>query len=181
MGGVVPALPPPRPPMGAVFDEHFGYIWNALRRLGVRDADLEDLAHEVFLRVHAGLRKYDSTRPLRPWLFGIAYRVAADHRRLARHRLELTGVATEGVDPGVLADEQLIAAEERVLLRRAIAAMDLQRRAILVMHHVEGIAAADIAGALGVPVNTVYSRLRLAREELASAVRSARKREVCRG
>jgi RNA polymerase sigma-70 factor (ECF subfamily) len=167
--------------MGALFDEHFAYVWNALRRLGVRDADLEDLAQDVFVRVHAGLHKYDPTRPLRPWLFGIAYRVASDHRRLARHRFELMGVAADPVDPAAAADAQLIGAEEQALLRQALADMDLERRAILVMHHVEGVAAAQIAEGLGIPVNTVYSRLRLAREQLAYAVRSARKREVCGG
>jgi DNA-directed RNA polymerase specialized sigma24 family protein len=53
--------------------------------------------HEVFLKVHARLADYDDARPfVRPWRFGFAYRVAADHRRLARHRVELLGARREG-------------------------------------------------------------------------------------
>jgi RNA polymerase sigma-70 factor (ECF subfamily) len=183
--GVLPdpaaAASVPTPEMAAVFEEHFGYVWNSLRRLGVRESDLEDLAHEVFLKVHANLRKFDPTRPMRPWLFGFAYRVVADHRRLARNRLEVTGVHAEAIDSTPRADERLQAAEQKAFLDRALAEMDLDRRAVLVLHDVDGVPVPEIARALGVPLNTAYSRLRLAREELARAVKFLREREVRRG
>jgi RNA polymerase sigma-70 factor (ECF subfamily) len=168
--------------MGTVFEEHFGYVWNSLRRLGVREADLEDLAHEVFLKVHANLRKFDPARPMRPWLFGFAYRVAADHRRLARNRLEVTGVHAEAIDSAPGADDRLEAAEQKAFLDRALSEMDLDRRAVLVLHDVDGVPVPEIAGALSIPLNTAYSRLRLAREELARAVKIlSERREVPRG
>jgi RNA polymerase sigma-70 factor, ECF subfamily len=179
--GPAPAVPVPMPEMGTVFEEHFGYVWNSLRRLGVREADLEDLAHEVFLKVHANLRKFDPARPMRPWLFGFAYRVAADHRRLARNRLEVTGVHAEAIDSAPGADDRLEAAEQKAFLVRALSEMDLDRRAVLVLHDVDGVPVPEIAGALSIPLNTAYSRLRLAREELAHAVRILGEREVPRG
>jgi RNA polymerase sigma-70 factor, ECF subfamily len=179
--GPPPAVPVPTPEMAAVFEEHFGYVWNSLRRLGVREADLEDLAHEVFLKVHANLGKFDPARPIRPWLFGFAYRVAADHRRLARNRLEVTGVHAEAIDSGPAADERLEAAEQKALIERALSEMALDRRAVLVLHDVDEVTVPEIAGALGIPLNTAYSRLRLAREELASAVKILGEREVRRG
>jgi RNA polymerase sigma-70 factor (ECF subfamily) len=63
------------PPFRAVFDQEFGYVWNTLRRLGVRNADLEDVTHEVFLVFHRRMADYDPARPLRP--------------KLARHRHEV--------------------------------------------------------------------------------------------
>lgn len=161
--------------MATVFDEHFRYVWSSLRRLGVREGDLEDLAHEVFLRVHANLDEYDPARPLRPWLFGFAYRVAADHRRLARHRIELTGVVAEAVDPHPPADERFAAAEDRALMKQALDQLDVERRAVLVLHHLDGVPVAEIAAVLGVPVNTAYSRLRLAREQLAQTLKTLTK------
>ncbi len=166
----------PRPDMGALFDEHFDYVWNTLRRLGVRDGDLEDLSHEVFLKVHSRLADYDTTRPLRPWLFGFAYRVAADHRRLARHRHEVFGAPVEAVDPIRPADERIEAGEERALVEAALASMDFDRRAVLVLHDVEEVSVPTIAADLGIPLNTAYSRLRIAREELAAAVNKLRGR-----
>jgi RNA polymerase sigma-70 factor, ECF subfamily len=170
---------PPRaaPDMRAVFDGQFDYVWNTLRRLGVRPADLEDLSHEVFLRVHARLADYDSSRPIRPWLFGFAYRVAADHRRLARHRFEVFGGPVDAaVDPVRPADERIEADEECALIEAGLANMDVDRRAILLLHDVEEQPVPAIAQNLGIPLNTAYSRLRIAREELAAAVTRLRRR-----
>jgi RNA polymerase sigma-70 factor (ECF subfamily) len=174
---VSPCPSPVRPDMGTVFDEHFEYVWNILRRLGVRESDLEDLAHEVFLKVHGRLDDYDPGRPMRPWLSGFAYRVAADHRRLARHRVEVLGAPVEAVDPVRPPDERIEAGEERVLVETALAGMDFDRRAVLVLHDVEEVPIPAIAEELGIPVNTAYSRLRLAREELATAVKRLRRRQ----
>lgn len=158
------------PELGEIFDEHFDYLWATLRRLGVRDADREDLVHEVFLKVHTRLADYDGTRPLRPWLFGFAYRVAADHHRLARHRVEVLGAPGEAAADTVPADERVAALEERDLLLTALHTIDLDRRAVLVMHDVDDVPVPEIAHMLDIPLNTAYSRLRLARAQLASAV-----------
>jgi RNA polymerase sigma-70 factor (ECF subfamily) len=176
MSAVGPSESLARPDMGAIFDEYFDYVWNSLRRLGVYDGDLEDLSHEVFLRVHAKLGDYDVARPIRPWLFGFAYRIAADHRRLARHRHEVLGAPVEAVDPVRPADERIEASEERALVGAALASMDFDRRAVLVLHDVEEVSVPAIAADLGIPLNTAYSRLRLAREELAAAVKKLRGR-----
>jgi RNA polymerase sigma-70 factor (ECF subfamily) len=163
------------PDLGVIFDEHFDYVWATLRRLGVRDADREDLVHEVFLKVYARLADYDASRPMRPWLFGFAYRVAADHRRLARHRVEVLGAPAEAAASGAPADEVVEALEERDIVLTALHGMTIDRRAVIVMHDVDGTPIPAIAEMLGVPVNTAYSRLRLAREDLAASVKRLRK------
>jgi RNA polymerase sigma-70 factor (ECF subfamily) len=160
----------PLPDLGTVFDEHFDYVWSSLRRLGVREADREDLVHEVFLKVHARLPDYDPSRPMRPWLFGFAYRVAADHLRLARHRVEVLGEPRESAAPGVPADVRIEALEQRDLVLTALHSLDIDRRAVLVMHDVDEVPVPQIAEMLEIPLNTAYSRLRLAREQLAREV-----------
>jgi RNA polymerase sigma-70 factor (ECF subfamily) len=167
--------------LGALFEEHFDYVWNTLRRLGVREADLEDLVHDVFLKLHTHRGDYDASRPFRPWAFGFAYRVAADHRRLARHRVEVLGATTEPVDPGRSPDQRLETSEQWRLLHEALDAVEVERRAVMLLHDVDGETAPHIAEALGIPVNTVYSRLRLAREEFAAAVRRLRSTYAARG
>src|SRR5262245_54912952 len=81
-----------RPQFADVFLNEFSYVWSALARLGIEPCDREDLAHEVFCRVYRRLSDYDPARPLRPWLFGFAFRLASDHRRQARRRFELMGL-----------------------------------------------------------------------------------------
>ena len=92
--------------------------------------DREDLVHEVFLKVHSRLADYDDSRPLRPWLFGFAYRVAADYHRLARHRVEVLGAQGEAAAETVPADERIASLEQRDLVLFALNTIDLDRRAV---------------------------------------------------
>jgi len=146
-------------------------VWNTLARLGIGPADLEDIAHDVFCQVYRQLPTYDPTRPLRPWLFGFAFRVASDYRRLARHRVELVGIEVERADSVAAADDQMISTEERALVELALRSVPLERRALLLLHEIDGQSIPHIATALDIPLNTAYSRLRLARADLAAAVR----------
>jgi RNA polymerase sigma-70 factor (ECF subfamily) len=162
--------------LGALFEAHFDYVWNTLRRLGVREADLEDLVHDVFLKVHQHRADYDPSRPFKPWAFSFAYRVAADYRRLARHRVEVFEGQKEAADPGATPERQLQAAQDWQLVHAALDSVSLQRRAVFVMHDIDGESAPQIAGALGIPLNTVYSRLRVARQDFAVALERLRSR-----
>jgi RNA polymerase sigma-70 factor (ECF subfamily) len=155
----------------AIFDGHLTYVWNTLRRLGVPERDREDLANEVFLVVHRKLASYDAGRPLRPWLFGIAHRCASDYRRLHRHRYELQIEFDEPASMASSAHSELEAQEAKMLLAAALEKVDYDRRAVLILHDLDGCSMPDIASALGIPVRTGYSRLRIGREELAAAVR----------
>jgi RNA polymerase sigma-70 factor (ECF subfamily) len=168
--------PSPTQDLGQIFDEHFAYVWACLRRLDVRDADLEDQAHEVFLKVHSRLADYDPTRPIRPWLFAFIYRTASDYRRLARHRVEVLGASQEAVAPEQPADVAMQASEDRALLLAALDTVELERRAVLILHELDEVPVPAISHALGIPLGTAYSRLRLGREDLAIAVKRLRNR-----
>jgi RNA polymerase sigma-70 factor (ECF subfamily) len=163
-----------RPSFRAVFDAEHGYVWNTLRRLGVREADLKDQCQEVFIVTSALLPDYDPSRPLRPWLFGIAYRIALRYRALARHRRESFDEVPDRADSAPRADEQVEAAQRRALVLEAIASIELPKRAVFVMTEIDGATTPEIAEALAIPLNTAYSRLRLAREEFAAAVQRIR-------
>ena len=159
------------PAFAEVFDAQFGYVWNTLRRLGVKEADAQDQAQEVFVVVHSLLGDYDPARPLRPWLFGIAYRIACRWRSLARHRRELAMDAPpDAPDSRPPADEALASYQARDVVLRALDTIELDRRAVLVMNLLDERPMPEVAEALGIPVNTAYSRLRLARADFKKAV-----------
>jgi RNA polymerase sigma-70 factor, ECF subfamily len=162
------------PDFPTLYRSEFAYVWNTLRRLGAPTRDLEDLAHDLFVVVHRHLGDYDPGRPLRPWLFGIAVRVLSDYRRTfrnSRERLDSRSPAGEAIDGRPAADEQLADAQARALLMTALDQLPPDRRAVLVMHDLDGIGVPEIAAALEIPLNTAYSRLRLARADLTAAVR----------
>jgi RNA polymerase sigma-70 factor (ECF subfamily) len=162
------------PSFRAIFEAEFSYVWNVLKRLGVAQRDLEDLAQQVFLQVHGQLSSFDSRRPLRPWLFSFAYHAASNYRALSRHRVELSIVAPEQADSVPGADEQLITLQELQLAELALTRVAVDRRAVLLLHEVEGHSVPEIAQTLQIPLNTAYSRLRLARREYELAVKRLR-------
>ena len=159
-----------------LYREEMPYVWNFLRRLGVKtDGDIEDLTQEVFIRAFQGWNKFDASRPLRPWLLGIAFRVASDFLRLARHRVEQSGDAAEASHGARSPEDLVAAAQDRALVERAIQSLPMERRSVLVLHDLQGCAAPEIAEALEIPLNTVYSRLRVARGEVATAIKAVRR------
>ena len=164
------------PDFPTLYRSEFAYVWKTLRRLGAPARELEDLTHDLFLVVHRHLGAYDPRRPLRPWLFGIAVRVVSDYRRTFRNSRELLQrpAAAEAVDGAPAQDDRLAEAQARALLMSALEGLELDRRAVLVMHDLDGVAVPEIAAALEIPLNTAYSRLRLARADLAAAVNRLR-------
>src|SRR4051812_37716354 len=73
----------------AAYRGEFKPVWRFVSRLTPHAATVEDLVHDVFLTAHRKWPSYDSARPLRPWLFGIAFRFVADHAALKRHAFEV--------------------------------------------------------------------------------------------
>ncbi|MDB4944800.1 MAG: polymerase sigma factor RpoE [Labilithrix sp.] len=152
------------PTFTQLFEQHFDFVCRSLQRLGVREADLEDIAQELFLAVHRALPGSERDRPMKPWLFGFAVRYAANYRRLSWHRgRELDDVP---VSPKL---HDKLAAKRTVLT--TMEQLDFDKRVMLVMHDLEELTAPEIAAELGLPLNTVYSRVRLAREAFRAIVK----------
>ena len=161
------------PDFTAVYRAHFPYVIRALRRLGIREADLPDLAHDVFVVVHRKLSTFDPSRPMKPWLFGIAFRTALDKKRKhASFREALSADAGErDVSPAPAADALVEAREAHDVVMRALNALNEDQRAVFVMHELEGLSMPEICEVVDAPINTLYSRLRLARDAFTTAVR----------
>jgi RNA polymerase sigma-70 factor (ECF subfamily) len=152
-----------------IFELEVGYVMRTLRRLGVAPADLEDLAHDVFLAVHQRLDSYDPSRALRPWLFGFAFRVASHYRRKAGRETALDHVERV-VDAADGPDALLEKEARRKLVLAGLDAIELSRRAVFVLHELDGVTCDEIARTLAIPVGTAYSRLRLARQDFSAAM-----------
>lgn len=153
----------------ALFEREVGYVHRTLLRLGVHARDVEDGVQEVFLAVHRKWAECDRSRPVRPWLFAFVHHYAANYRRLGRHRH-----AHEDAADLASADspEQAVAqAQARALILRALDTLPDERRAIFVACDIDEMAPPEVARALEIPLGTVYSRLRTAREEVAHAAR----------
>jgi RNA polymerase sigma-70 factor, ECF subfamily len=168
----------------ALYEAHFDFVWRSLRRLGVEEALVEDAAQDVFLVVHRRLAEFQGRASPKTWLFAIALNVAHTYRRSSRRR---DAVLRPPVDLERVIDETAhspqeaaLLAERRRLLYRVLDDLDGEQRAVFVLVELEMMSAPEAAEALGANVNTVYTRLRAARQAFALAADRHRKRAEAR-
>jgi RNA polymerase sigma-70 factor, ECF subfamily len=147
-----------------LYVEYFDFVWRTLRRLGVSLVELDDAAQDVFivlLRRRAEFRGHSSYRT---WLFGIANNVAHEYRRKHR-RAALDSPISDDQRAERPSPLDLASSNEALrLIDRFLAALDDDKRAVFISAELEQMSAPEIASALGVKLNTVYSRLRSARQ-----------------
>jgi RNA polymerase sigma-70 factor (ECF subfamily) len=160
--------------------EHYDFVWRSLRRLGVLPPDTDDATQQVFLVLS---RKLSNVRPgdERSYIFSIIVYVAANMRRgraSVRKREVSEDDAPESSSGGPSAETVLSRAQARAMLDDILARMSDERRAVFVLHELEELTMAEISRLLELPMGTVASRLRRAREDFESAVNRLRaKRE----
>jgi len=139
----------------------------ALRMLG-NAAEAEEVAQEAFLRVHRAIGEFRGESKLSTWLYAITSRLCltrlgAGDRRLGREGEEtLLRLANGHANPVAAAERS----ELEAALHRAIAELPEDRRIVVVLRDLEGLAYEEIAAALALPVGTVRSRLHRARLDL---------------
>jgi RNA polymerase sigma-70 factor (ECF subfamily) len=157
------------PAINEIYEAHFRYVWRCLRSLGVPDAALDDALQDVFIVVQRKLSTFEGRSELSTWLYGIALRVARRYR--ARARAESHAVTEVDTVDSATAESALEHTERLALARRALDALDDEKREVFVLAQVEQMSAPEIATITGVALNTVYSRLRAARAAFAAEVR----------
>jgi RNA polymerase sigma-70 factor (ECF subfamily) len=151
------------------FAREFDYVYETLQRLGAGPSEVEDLAQDVFVVLYRHWASLDTSRPLRPYLFGVAFRIMCAHRRRRWRETPYADINIDDDRPGpegVLQSKQATA-----LMRAALERVPLSRRAVLVMHELDNVPVADVAKQLSITRFGAYARLRKGRRELAAAIR----------
>jgi len=164
---------------GAVYDDHVDLVWRALRRLGVPETAIEDATQDVFLVVHRRLHEFEGRSSLSTWVYGIAVGVARNLRRTRRRRPEhpSDGIEDELVSMAPSPERGAVDSEAIALLERLLATLDPDKREVFVLAELEELTAPEIGAALGLNVNTVYTRLRAARAAFEQALVKFRSKE----
>jgi RNA polymerase sigma-70 factor (ECF subfamily) len=166
------------PKIQDLYRAHFAFVWRSLRRLGVAPPALDDAVQDVFLVVHRRLSDFQRGAAPKPWLFGIALRVAQQHRRSQWRQHHSLGFAEQVHGTGQPDPYQAATlAESASTVQRFLAALDQDKRNVFILADLEQMSGQEIADALNVNLNTVYARLRAARKQLISTVQRERARE----
>ncbi len=144
-------------------------VYGYLVRCGVPPASRDDVFQEIFVKIHLAAAAYQPSRPLRPWLFTIAANSVRNHLRdQSRHRVAGDAQACDQPSgdhgPRALAEIQ----ETVAWLERALPALPLAQREVLLLGSIGGLRLQDIATVLDIPLNTVKTLTRRARSRLAT-------------
>ncbi len=155
-----------------LYERHFDFVWSSLRRLGVPLADLPDVTQEVFVVVHRRLPEFEERAKVTTWLFRICLHAARDRSRRAHVRREVAdGRSAESLVESRDDAERLLERRDDVELFQAVLdGMNEDQRAVFVMFELSEMSGEEIAETCEIPLGTVYSRLRLAREAFRRGV-----------
>jgi RNA polymerase sigma-70 factor, ECF subfamily len=159
-----------------VYREHSGFVWRVVRRLGIPDAAVEDVMHDVFMVVHRRLPEYDGRAAMTTWLFNIARGVASNHKR-GKHR-EARRLELVSPRPGAAPDPEVHTERRRAadFVRDFLDELDGPKRRVFELAEIDGLPIPEVAEICKINLNTAYSRLRAARHRFAQAV-AKRERE----
>jgi len=154
----------------ATYAEYFPFVWRCLRGLGVPLDALDDAAQDVFVVVHRRFADFEARSSVRTWLYGIVRNVASNQRRsrARRGRSEPLDFDLASHAPGPL--ERAQDAEAAAFLQRFSARLDARKRDVFLLALLEELSMPEVSEALGIPLNTAYTRLRLVRAELKAAL-----------
>ena len=143
----------------------------AYRLLGTEE-DAQDAAQEVFLRAFKYLRRFDTTRPLEPWLVRMTVNVCrrAGRGRTRTRSLFVYGDGTQRPDPGRDPYAHIRAEEQKRILYAALTSLPDKERSAIVLRDLEGFSTAEVADILGSAEATVRSQISVARLKIRKAI-----------
>ena len=145
---------------------HAPLVLRTAQRLLLNEADAEDAAQEVFLKIHRFYSKFDGNRDLLPWLYRITVNVCHDLRRKRQRALSLDA-GSDAVAAGTSDPEQVVNTQERrTLLLEALRVLSDRERETIVLRDLEGLTTAEVAAALGTNEATVRSQISSGRMKL---------------
>lgn len=140
---------------------HGDCVWRCLHALGVPRASIDDAAQDVFVVAFRQWDRYQERGAARSWLFAIGRRVAQGYRRRDRGPHE----PVDDLDAATDLDDALARREARALVDAFLQQLAEDRRLVFFLSDVEGWSAPEVAAALEIKLNTVYSRLGRARAQ----------------
>ena len=157
--------------LGELFDRHEPALHRYMRRMGIPRADVDDLVQATFLEITRAAPSFDARHAGRSWIFGVASIMLRRHRHFLRR-------AAARISAWVMPEAEVLGtpaelferAETERRFARAFAALSEKKREAFVLVTLEGLSGEEAAQALGVPVNTIWTRLHHARLELRAAI-----------
>jgi RNA polymerase sigma-70 factor (ECF subfamily) len=177
------------PTLQTIYKEYFDFVWSSARHLGATGDAIDDVVQDVFIVIHHKLATLQRPEALRSWIYGIVRRTVSDYRRSRRTRdaagarlgAEFKSSRPSQPSPLEMAERNA----ELELLESVLSELDEAKREVFVMVEVLEMTVPEVVQALEIPLNTAYSRLRLARQSFEETLarheaRDEENRKTCR-
>jgi RNA polymerase sigma factor (sigma-70 family) len=162
-----------------LYRAYYGYAWSVLARLGVPPGSIDDAHQDVFVTAYRRRETFERGRPVKPWLVGIARRVAFRYRRSQQRTDRKQSAMSHARGRERPAARSLDArVEAGQFLQAFIEGLEPEQREVFVLAELEGYSGPEIAERLGINLNTAYTRVRTVRGQLRRALGAVEERRV---
>jgi RNA polymerase sigma-70 factor (ECF subfamily) len=165
--------------LGELYDRYASHVSRVVLRTLGSNADVDDVVHTLFLKLPELARSYDGRANARPWLAGIAARMALRHRRGAGRFFKMLATFARGVAGHTPVDPESHSSDRQELraFQAALARLAPKKRAVFTLIELEGLTTEEVASALEIPAATVRTRLHHARRDLHADLEREREGE----
>jgi RNA polymerase sigma-70 factor (ECF subfamily) len=167
-----------------IYESMVDYVWNVVCRLGVPQADAEDVLQEVFITVYRRLGEFERRAQLKTWVFTIAVHLVQHYFR-TRARKPGDRATARGTEIHALVDQrgngpasEVERRERYDALDRVLAQLDEAKRLVFVLAELEQMTLSEIGEIVGTNANTVATRLRAARQAFEKSLARFQAREL---
>jgi RNA polymerase sigma-70 factor (ECF subfamily) len=162
------------PSFATIYKLYFDLVWTSARRLGVSQQAADDVVQEVFVIIHSRLHTVQQPDSLRSWIYGVVRRTVSGYHRSRKAKDATTidvGFFEESLESSQLTPfEHTQQSAQLQLLAKLLRDLDDAKREVFVLAELEEMTAPEISESLDIPLNTVYSRLRAARQLFEQAL-----------
>jgi RNA polymerase sigma-70 factor, ECF subfamily len=150
-----------------LFSHYAPRLKTFLSRQGFGASDCDDLIQDTMLAVWRKAAQFDAkTGAVSTWIFTISRNLGIDRRRRIARRLRDDNLPPSDVDPSPSAEGEIITREEETRVRRAVDRLPTEQAEVIALSFFSQSPQSEIASALGIPLGTVKSRVRLAMNRL---------------
>jgi RNA polymerase sigma-70 factor (ECF subfamily) len=161
-----------------VYKSASGFVYNVALRVTRNSADAEEVTQDVFMKIYHNLKNFQFRSTFKTWVYRITVNTAINcfrrSSREERDKVDYDGII-ESLPGGCSTAERVVQAENETRLDSLMKLLSPEHRTCLILREIEGLSYQEIAASLKIPVNTVRSRLKRAREAL---LEEARKMQV---
>ncbi|HOD11962.1 MAG TPA: sigma-70 family RNA polymerase sigma factor [Candidatus Omnitrophota bacterium] len=150
------------------------FVYSLALRIVPNSADAQEVTQDVFIKIYHHLSSFRFSSAFKTWIYRITVNTAINyHRKYAKekqrrvnneHVLDLASSSSSS-------DEKALQGDHEAQLNMLLGSLTLEHRACIVLREIEGLNYQQMASALSIPVNTVRSRLKRARQALLQAAR----------